>query len=220
MGSDRRLGPPVTSRGCSPPRCWRGCRRCWSPAGCCGPAIIRSASGSRSSLIAVGAWLIGSALVRERVLRPLQTIANLLAALREGDYSIRARGASPADGLGPRAARGEHAERHAALAAARRARGDGAAPARDRGDRRRRLRVRRRAAAPPGQPRRRAAPRPARRAPAGTRRRARSGWRPASTARRRAPSRPRFPGAPGDGRCAALLFARTDCPTGCWCCRT
>jgi nitrogen fixation/metabolism regulation signal transduction histidine kinase len=52
------------------------------------------------TLIAVGAWLIGSALVRERVLRPLQTIANLLAALREGDYSIRARGASVEDGLG------------------------------------------------------------------------------------------------------------------------
>src|SRR5215213_2136868 len=45
-------------------------------------------------------WLIGAALVRERVLHPLQTIANLLAALREGDYSIRARGAREADGLG------------------------------------------------------------------------------------------------------------------------
>ena len=52
------------------------------------------------SLVVVGAWLIGSVLVRERVLRPLQTIANLLAALREGDYSIRARGASVEDGLG------------------------------------------------------------------------------------------------------------------------
>ena len=52
------------------------------------------------SLLVLGGWLVGSALVRERVLRPLQTIANLLAALREGDYSIRARGASPADGLG------------------------------------------------------------------------------------------------------------------------
>jgi nitrogen fixation/metabolism regulation signal transduction histidine kinase len=52
------------------------------------------------TLVVVGAWLIGSALVRERVLRPLQTIANLLAALREGDYSIRARGASTDDGLG------------------------------------------------------------------------------------------------------------------------
>jgi two-component system nitrogen regulation sensor histidine kinase NtrY len=52
------------------------------------------------TLLVAGAWLIGAALVRERVLRPLQTIANLLAALREGDYSIRARGASPDDGLG------------------------------------------------------------------------------------------------------------------------
>jgi two-component system, NtrC family, nitrogen regulation sensor histidine kinase NtrY len=52
------------------------------------------------SLVVVGAWLVGAALVHERVLRPLQTIANLLAALREGDYSIRARGASVADGLG------------------------------------------------------------------------------------------------------------------------
>jgi two-component system, NtrC family, nitrogen regulation sensor histidine kinase NtrY len=52
------------------------------------------------SLVVVGAWLVGAALVRERVLRPLQTIANLLAALREGDYSIRARGASVGDGLG------------------------------------------------------------------------------------------------------------------------
>src|SRR6476661_1543096 len=52
------------------------------------------------SLVVLGAWLAGAALVRERVLRPLQTIANLLAALREGDYSIRARGASTDDGLG------------------------------------------------------------------------------------------------------------------------
>jgi two-component system, NtrC family, nitrogen regulation sensor histidine kinase NtrY len=52
------------------------------------------------TLFIAGAWLIGAALVRERVLRPLQVIANLLAALREGDYSIRARGASVEDGLG------------------------------------------------------------------------------------------------------------------------
>jgi two-component system, NtrC family, nitrogen regulation sensor histidine kinase NtrY len=52
------------------------------------------------SLVLVGVWLVAAALARERVLRPLQTIANLLAALREGDYSIRARGASPRDGLG------------------------------------------------------------------------------------------------------------------------
>jgi two-component system, NtrC family, nitrogen regulation sensor histidine kinase NtrY len=50
-------------------------------------------------LIVVGAWLIGAVILRERVTRPLQTISNLLAALREGDYSIRARGASTEDGL-------------------------------------------------------------------------------------------------------------------------
>ena len=52
------------------------------------------------TLLPVGAWLVGALLLRERVARPLQTISNLLAALREGDYSIRARGASPDDALG------------------------------------------------------------------------------------------------------------------------
>src|SRR5688572_1112735 len=51
-------------------------------------------------LLAVGAWLLGALLLRERVVRPLQTISNLLAALREGDYSIRARGAGADDALG------------------------------------------------------------------------------------------------------------------------
>lgn len=37
---------------------------------------------------------------RENVVRPLQTMTNLLAALREGDYSIRARGAKADDALG------------------------------------------------------------------------------------------------------------------------
>src|SRR3970282_639640 len=38
--------------------------------------------------------------IGERVVRPLQTISNLLAALREGDYSIRARGARTDEALG------------------------------------------------------------------------------------------------------------------------
>ncbi|MFL6585156.1 MAG: sensor histidine kinase [Chthoniobacterales bacterium] len=41
---------------------------------------------------------VGSA--REHLIRPLQTMTNLLAALREGDYSIRARGARANDALG------------------------------------------------------------------------------------------------------------------------
>ena len=44
-------------------------------------------------------WGMAFAL-RERVLRHLQTLSNLLAALREGDYSIRARGARHDDALG------------------------------------------------------------------------------------------------------------------------
>jgi nitrogen fixation/metabolism regulation signal transduction histidine kinase len=38
--------------------------------------------------------------VREHIVRPLQTMTNLLGALREGDYSIRARGAGGDDALG------------------------------------------------------------------------------------------------------------------------
>ena len=45
-------------------------------------------------------WLITALVLRERVVRPLQTLSNMLAALREGDYSIRARGADRDDALG------------------------------------------------------------------------------------------------------------------------
>jgi two-component system nitrogen regulation sensor histidine kinase NtrY len=47
------------------------------------------------------AWaLIVAAALRERVIHPVQTLANMLAALREGDYSLRARSADPGDDLG------------------------------------------------------------------------------------------------------------------------
>jgi PAS domain S-box-containing protein len=51
-------------------------------------------------LVVVGGWLITALVLRERVVRPLQTLSNMLAALREGDYSIRARGAERDDALG------------------------------------------------------------------------------------------------------------------------
>ncbi len=51
-------------------------------------------------LFLAGAALISLASAREHIVRPLQTMSNLLAALREGDYSIRARGAKPDDALG------------------------------------------------------------------------------------------------------------------------
>lgn len=52
------------------------------------------------TLFIVGAWLGFSFALRERVVIPLQTLSNLLAALREGDYSIRARGANTTEPLG------------------------------------------------------------------------------------------------------------------------
>jgi two-component system nitrogen regulation sensor histidine kinase NtrY len=50
-------------------------------------------------LVLGGSWLGFAAAVRERVASPLRTIANLLEAMREGDYSIRARGGTGDDAL-------------------------------------------------------------------------------------------------------------------------
>jgi two-component system, NtrC family, nitrogen regulation sensor histidine kinase NtrY len=52
------------------------------------------------TLLVTGVWLWVSVTLRERVVRPLQTLSNLLGALREGDFSIRARGARTDDALG------------------------------------------------------------------------------------------------------------------------
>ncbi len=45
-------------------------------------------------------WWGGALIVREHTVRPLQTVSNLLAGLREGEYSTRGRGADPRDALG------------------------------------------------------------------------------------------------------------------------
>src|SRR6188474_1270777 len=52
------------------------------------------------TVLMLGCWFGFAAATRERVVFPLQTLSNLLAALREGDYSIRARGAGREDALG------------------------------------------------------------------------------------------------------------------------
>jgi PAS domain S-box-containing protein len=51
-------------------------------------------------LIVGGAWLGVAAALRARVTRPLQTLSNMLAALREGDFSLRARVDENEDALG------------------------------------------------------------------------------------------------------------------------
>ena len=52
------------------------------------------------SVLIVAAWLGFALAVRERVVFPLQTLSNLLAALREGDFSVRGRSPRPDDALG------------------------------------------------------------------------------------------------------------------------
>ncbi|HEY2745783.1 MAG TPA: ATP-binding protein [Polyangia bacterium] len=52
------------------------------------------------TLVCLTAWTALALTVREEVARPLQTLSNLLAALREGDFSIRGRHARTDDALG------------------------------------------------------------------------------------------------------------------------
>jgi nitrogen fixation/metabolism regulation signal transduction histidine kinase len=51
-------------------------------------------------LFLVLAWLGVAFNLKQRIVRPLQTLSNILAAIREGDYSIRGRRASVGDALG------------------------------------------------------------------------------------------------------------------------
>lgn len=52
------------------------------------------------TVLIIGVWWGMSIALKEQVARPLQTLSNLLGALREGDYSIRARGAGAEEALG------------------------------------------------------------------------------------------------------------------------
>ena len=52
------------------------------------------------TVLIVGLWCGFALAVRRRVVFPLQTVSNLLAALREGDYSIRGRHSGAGDALG------------------------------------------------------------------------------------------------------------------------
>src|SRR2546425_4013287 len=52
------------------------------------------------TMLVAGVWLACATIVRDHVVRPLQTVSNVLAALRERDYTLRARGSNPEDALG------------------------------------------------------------------------------------------------------------------------
>ncbi|HEY0760335.1 MAG TPA: ATP-binding protein [Acidisarcina sp.] len=51
-------------------------------------------------LASVIVWMILSSAFKDQIVRPLQTLSNVVAALREDDYSFRARGARRDDALG------------------------------------------------------------------------------------------------------------------------
>jgi nitrogen fixation/metabolism regulation signal transduction histidine kinase len=53
-----------------------------------------------AAVLLIGAWVALVVILRDRIVRPLQTVSNLLAALREDDFSIRARTAVADDALG------------------------------------------------------------------------------------------------------------------------
>src|SRR6059036_2378203 len=76
----------------------------WLALGAVAPALLVALAllwfGGHSSkvqwtltMLILGCFVAFISSAREHVVRPLQTLSNLLAALREGDYSIRARGA-------------------------------------------------------------------------------------------------------------------------------
>ncbi len=53
-----------------------------------------------ATVLLVGTWAGLVIVMRDRIVRPLQTVSNLLAALREDDFSIRARAIAADDALG------------------------------------------------------------------------------------------------------------------------
>ncbi len=70
-------------------------------------AMILAQSASNSMLLSSGVgvaasilWLIATTYFFDQLIRPLQTLTNVVAALREDDFSFRARGARRGDTLG------------------------------------------------------------------------------------------------------------------------
>jgi nitrogen fixation/metabolism regulation signal transduction histidine kinase len=53
-----------------------------------------------AGIVLLGLWGVAASSLRHRIVFPLQTMANLLEALRESDFSFRARGATRDDPLG------------------------------------------------------------------------------------------------------------------------
>lgn len=75
------------------------------PSFALGSSLLRANGVTLASGVALGAGLfivyaIAISVLMEQIVRPLQTLANVLAALREDDYSFRARGGRRNDAVG------------------------------------------------------------------------------------------------------------------------
>jgi len=75
------------------------------PGSACALFMLWSGDGQAKvqwtlTVVIAAAWLGFALAVRERVVFPLQTLSNLLGALREGDFSVRGRSPRPDDALG------------------------------------------------------------------------------------------------------------------------
>src|SRR5580698_7288202 len=76
-----------------------------APAFVLAAILLWNANASRTMMVTVLGGvallsLIASGLLVEQIVRPLQTLANVVSSLRESDYSFRARGARQLDALG------------------------------------------------------------------------------------------------------------------------
>jgi nitrogen fixation/metabolism regulation signal transduction histidine kinase len=70
-----------------------------------GTILIWTSAWTRDTKVALTVlefflWLVLTLVLLDQIVRPLQTLANVVGALREEDYSFRARGAVPNDALG------------------------------------------------------------------------------------------------------------------------
>ena len=183
------------------------------------PALLRQSAVDANGADP-GVWLGFCFALRERVASPLRTLSNLLAAMREGDYSIRARGGANDDAMG------EVMQQVNAMSATLRAQRLGALEATTLlrkvmeeidvavfafdGDHRVRL-VNRAGGAAAGR---------ARRTAAGTPRPIRSAWRNIWKANRSRPCSIIFPAAWRAGASGAARSARAGCRTSSWWSRT
>ena len=106
MASERLVGPrPVRRHRSAVRRAWLYCLLLTLPAGIFGAVLLYQKQITLAPALLLTCCLllylviVAAALV-EGLIRPLQTLSNVVSSMREGDYSFRARGAGSKDAFG------------------------------------------------------------------------------------------------------------------------